>query len=295
MRLYPWLLFLGAISSAFGEMISEESTDLPPLHHPVEIGIPDSMTVPSEFPLGKQNELICDTCHGIEKLQEIPHEEVDVDRPDFLHYGPYSDLTDFCYHCHEEDDHQRYNLHSMIDDEGKIDDSGCIYCHMETPDPSLADQASELEFRLPKEKLCYGCHLKTPHLNALVHQVEVDEKILTIKRCSEQKYQLKLPLDDDGKVACITCHSPHQSGVIDPDRPEGRQVEENPVEEGIVYKRTAWSRVFTLDKADRLTELKAKQSIKLEAPEYQRVEKEILLRLPAKDGTLCLSCHEFED
>jgi hypothetical protein len=30
-------------------------------------------------------------------------------------------------------------------------------------------------------------------------------------------------------------------------------------------------------------------------PEYLRVEKEILLRLSAKDGTLCLSCHEFED
>jgi len=30
-------------------------------------------------------------------------------------------------------------------------------------------------------------------------------------------------------------------------------------------------------------------------PPYQRLKNEVLLRLPAKDGTLCLSCHEFEN
>lgn len=290
---YSFLLVI--LSSLSGVVIADEPYKLPPLHHPVEIPIPRGMTIPGEFPLGKQNELICDTCHGIEELKQIPLDEVDLDEADFLHFGPYRDLTDFCYHCHEEQDHERYNLHLMMDDQGEIDDSGCIYCHTEIPDPSIADQAGEMAFRLPKEKLCYGCHLKTPHLNALAHLKEPAQEILDLKHQAEEKHNVKLPLDDQGWIACITCHSPHQAGVIDVDAPEGRVVEENPVDEGVLYKRTAWGRVFSEDKATRLKALKAKQKIEYTMPEYQRVEKEILLRLPAKDGTLCLACHDFED
>jgi hypothetical protein len=53
--------------------------------------------------------------------------------------------------------------------------------------------------------------------------------------------------------------------------------------------------VFVNDKAQRLAKLKDRQQGSSDVPEYLRVEKEILLRLPAKDGTLCLACHEFED
>jgi hypothetical protein len=295
MKYLTYFLLFVIFGCFSGAVITDEPYKLPPLHHPVEIPIPTGMTIPSEFPLGKQKELICDTCHGIEDLQQIPLDEVDLDEPDFLHFGPYRDLTDFCYHCHEEQDHERYNLHLMIDDQGEIDDSGCIYCHTEIPDPNVADQAGDMEFRLPKEKLCYGCHLKTPHLNALTHLKEPPQETIDLKNRAEEKYNVKLPLDDQGWITCITCHSPHQSGVIDVDTPGGHVVDERPVEEGVLYKRTAWSRVFFKDKATRLLDLKAKQKIEFTMSEYQRVEKEVLLRLPAKDGTLCLSCHEFED
>jgi hypothetical protein len=152
-----------------------------------------------------------------------------------------------------------------------------------------------MAFRLPKEKLCYGCHLKTPHLNALTHQTEPAEEIRQVMHQAEKEHEVKLPLDDEGKIACITCHSPHQSGVIDPGKAAGRVVEDQPVEDGVVYSRSAWSRVFAKDKTQRLHELKVRQQMQAELPEYLRVEKEILLRLSAKDGTLCLSCHEFED
>jgi hypothetical protein len=261
----------------------------------VEIEVPGEMEIPGEWPLGDHSELICDTCHGIEKLTEIPLEEVDLDDPDFLNSGPYDDLTDFCYHCHEKQDHERYNLHLMLDERGNIDDSGCIYCHTEVPDPSVTNQADELEFRLPREKLCYGCHLKTPHLNAHQHLKEADEKLLNTKNQAEKKHHVELPLVDEGRIGCITCHSPHQEGVIDPKTPAGHVVEESPIDEGIIYKRTAWSRLFARDKVKRIETLKAEQPLNFSMPDYQRVEREILLRLPAKDGTLCLACHEFED
>jgi hypothetical protein len=183
----------------------------------------------------------------------------------------------------------------MLNEQEEIDDKGCIYCHMETPDPSVDELGSDMAFRLPKEKLCYGCHLKTPHLNALTHQTEPAEEIRQVMHQAEKEHEVKLPLDDEGKIACITCHSPHQSGVIDPGKAAGRVVEDQPVEDGVVYSRSAWSRVFAKDKTQRLHELKVRQQMQAELPEYLRVEKEILLRLSAKDGTLCLACHEFED
>jgi hypothetical protein len=67
------------------------------------------------------------------------------------------------------------------------------------------------------------------------------------------------------------------------------------VAEGIAYARTAWSVVFAKDKAQRLQEIEGNDLLEGRMPEYLRVEKELLLRLRAKDGTLCLSCHEFED
>jgi hypothetical protein len=274
---------------------ADENYNLPPLHHPVEIAVPASMDTHPQLPLGPHDELVCDTCHGIEDLKQIPLDEVDADAPGFLNLGPYRDLTDFCYHCHEEKDHQRYNLHLMLNEQGEIDDKGCIYCHMEAPDPSVDEQASEMVFRLPKAKLCYGCHLKTPHLNALNHQTEPTEEIRRKMRQAEIEHEVKLPLDDQGEIACITCHSPHQSGVIDPGKAAGKVVQDRPVEDGIAYSRTAWSRVFAKDKTQRLQTLLVKQQSKTALPEYLRIEQEVLLRLSAKDGTLCLSCHEFED
>ncbi len=278
-----------------GAMAAEEEYTLPPMHHPVAIAIPDSMQVAEGLPLDENGEMVCDTCHGIENLKEIAPDEVDIDDPAFLNLGPYPTLTDFCYRCHEKTGHERYNLHQMLDEKGELDERGCVYCHEETTDPRQADQADELTFRLPKAKLCYGCHLKTPHLNSLSHQVEPDERIREVMRRTEREQGIRLPLDDEGRVTCITCHSPHQAGVIDPDRPAGKLVEDGPVEEGITYRKTAWSLVFARDKSMRLHELHSKQEQRFADPAYQRVEKEILLRQSAKDGKLCLSCHEFED
>jgi hypothetical protein len=275
--------------------VAGEDYTLPPLHHPVGIQLPAEMTMPEDFTLGEHSELVCETCHGIENLEDIPLDEVDPDEDNFLHYGPYGDLTDFCYHCHEEQGHERYNLHVMLDREGEIDDSGCTYCHTEIPDPKETTEVEDLEFRLPKEKLCYGCHLKTPHLNALAHLQEPDEEMLQRIALAEEEQKVRLPLDSEGRVTCITCHTPHQSGVIDPDRAGGKSVEERSIDEGLLYQRTAWSRLFAEDKAVRMKALKEEHQKQFAQTHYQRVEKEILIRLPAKDGTLCLSCHEFED
>jgi hypothetical protein len=57
----------------------------------------------------------------------------------------------------------------------------------------------------------------------------------------------------------------------------------------VEYTEHSWSAVMKEDKRERL------EKIAMSLPMYKRIEKEVLLRLPAKDGTLCLSCHEFEN
>jgi hypothetical protein len=56
---------------------------------------------------------------------------------------------------------------------------------------------------------------------------------------------------------------------------------------GLEYRKHSWSDVIAADKRERLEKIAATLST------YQRIEKEVFLRLPAKDGTLCLSCHEL--
>ncbi|NOQ69717.1 MAG: hypothetical protein GQ573_06400, partial [Gammaproteobacteria bacterium] len=71
------------------------------------------------------------------------------------------------------------------------------------------------------------------------------------------------------------------------------QVVNHDMDKGLTYKKHTWNKVFIEDKKNRLNKLN-QQADKNHALNYQRIEKEILLRLPAKDGKLCLACHEFK-
>ncbi len=284
----------GLLAFCLAGSVAQADTDkLPPMHHVVGVPVSPDMKLPQTFPLGERRELICDTCHGVEDIEHLPEDEVDTRMPDFLHDGPYRALTEFCYRCHEKAEAQRNNVHVMFNAAGELDTQGCRYCHQETPDPRKPYERERMRFQLPRQKLCYGCHLKTPHLNALTHQSAPDEAMRETMRASERRLGVRLPLVEEDKVGCITCHTPHQSGVIDETHPGGRQVEDRAVKEGIAWRRTHWSRVFAEDKAERLAELQADSELPL--PEYQRAEQEILLRLSARDGTLCQACHRFED
>jgi hypothetical protein len=270
-----------------------ETEKLPSMHHVVGVVVSSNMNPPSDFTLGAQGELICDTCHGIAGIEELSPDEVDTLAADFLHAGPYRDLTQFCYNCHDKQAVQRYNVHVMLDESGELDTTGCTYCHQQAPDPEAEYRLDELRFRLPKAKLCLGCHLKTPHLNALTHQSAPSDEIRETMRDAQRRHGVRLPLVEEDKVGCITCHTPHQAGVIEATKPGGQQVEDRPVQKGIAWRRTHWSRTFAQDKAQRLADRFPDTQLTL--PEYLRAESEILLRLPARDGTLCQACHRFED
>lgn len=274
------LLFLAATAAA---------VEPPSRHHPVGVPVPDTMQLPEALQPDEHNRLACATCHGVDDLEELPADEVDPDAPDFLRGGPYPRLERFCFRCHDEKGYRRKNIHLQLDEEGKIRKAACTYCHRKVPDRKQPpENRTQLQLRLPPERLCLGCHLATPHLNALEHSRKPKEKQQRYMEESQQRLQVRLPLDSQGRVTCISCHSPHQKGVLDPDTPGGRQAAQRSVEEGPEYLPSRWAPVFAADKAERLKKLDARLR-------YRRLAGEVLMRLPARDGTLCKACHTFDD
>ena len=273
---------------------AEDDPELPVRHHPVEVMIPGNMQLPDEMKPDDRGRIICNTCHGIDNIEKKPRDELNKKDPDFLHGGPYRDLTKFCFRCHDDAEFQRKNIHIQRLKSGKTDKTTCQYCHEEQPDPNNRNARDDLKLRLPPGRICLGCHLKTPHLNAMLHQQEPDDTMRDYLHRIQDEQGVRMPLDESGKITCITCHTPHQKGVIPADQPGGRQVAESRVEDGVVYSQSKWAPIYATDKEQRLAEFSQEQGRPF-ALEYKRLAKEVLLRLPAKDGTLCQACHRFKD
>ncbi|MCH9697329.1 MAG: hypothetical protein K0U68_04420 [Gammaproteobacteria bacterium] len=279
-----------------------EKPETPPLHHVIDVSVDEAIELPETMPLESERKLQCKTCHGIEEINDMEFEDVDKNDPEFLNGGPYQPLTEFCTHCHQEKDYQRPNIHVMLDNNGEIKEDSCKFCHEEVLDRDKSYEPDDIKLRIPADRLCYSCHLKTPHLNSMEHQVEPDEDRAKLMKESAQRHNIILPLSRDGKVMCVTCHTPHQPGVIEDHLPAAKQVSDAEVKDGIQYKKdNPWQTIIADDKRDRLQKMLKKSSTKKQAvrikPEfnYQQIEKEVLLRLPAKDGTLCLACHSFDE
>ena len=290
------LLLLFLLFHSFAVDAKDEQ-QMPAMHHLFDIKPSQGISIPDTFPLNKNKQIDCQTCHGLKDMKDQDFEKIDKQDKDFFREGPYEKLTDFCYRCHDTKPYQRDNIHKMLDADGKIIKSICLYCHEEVLDPEEDqeenNERSELKLRLPPQNICYGCHLYTPHFNALSHQQKPDEDMKKRIRRYELEHKIILPLSNDGKVMCITCHSSHQLDVIDQQKPAGKQVVNYDIDKGLTYSKHPWNKVFIEDKKSRLNKLN-QQIDKNHVLNYQRIEKEILLRLPAKDGTLCMVCHEFE-
>lgn len=301
-----YLFFIFLIYTGTSLALTPE--EIGPLHlHPFDTEVPAKMKVPEEFPLGPGRLVVCDTCHGVRGLKDRPLKDIDRNDIDFLRGGLYGKLEKFCSRCHEEKDLKRPNIHKMLDEKEKLVKDNCEFCHMETPDPEKVGRGGPvwplqrqgnhtglpLQFRLPVEKLCLGCHLKTPHLNASNHLKKPSEEMKKVMDASEKRHNIIMPLDEEGRITCVTCHSSHEKGIVKEDRPGGKQVADTTLEEGIVYQGSPWNRIFMEDKKVRLEKLEKESGKRFEI-KYMRIKKEVLLRLPAKDGTLCRACHEFK-
>jgi hypothetical protein len=182
--------------------------------HPVDLQPSDAkrVKIPDDLPL-QGGKLTCLTCHDIyHQCQERV-----VDKYS-LRGAPYTRRSDFCFKCHDEKEYMMLDPHKQLDPDGEVIVEKCLYCHEEKPDEKQANY-EDLKFIGHIEILCQRCHvIRGNHAGNFDHMVKPSPEGLRKMKEMEEKFDIVLPLDADGKMTCITCHNPHERGVIPPDR-----------------------------------------------------------------------------
>ncbi len=150
----------------------------------------------------------------------------------------------------QDNEEEEENPHEeMIDDEFV-----CLDCHTDIPKEG---ETSPTYFLVdaPSEN-CLGCHDETMHPGSKVHLGEE---------------AAPLPGDENGKIACFSCHDPHPQGVI-----KGRTV----------YDAELTERQIKFLKLVVVPNLKEELKTEIDL----EMEKEVLLREPFNN--ICATCHE---
>ncbi len=175
------------------------------------------MRLPADFPL-QNGKVTCNTCHNIYlQCQKSEFSELS------LRDAPYKKRTDFCYKCHDRQKYQKLDPHDQISKTGEIVINKCLYCHDGKPDEKHAT-FNEVKFIGNIETLCRRCHLIEGNHSGNIDHLVIKPSPKGLKRMEtmKKKHGLILPLTEDGKMTCITCHNPHEKGVIPDDKPAAR-------------------------------------------------------------------------
>ena len=184
--------------------------------HPVNI-TPSSekrKRIPKDFPL-ENGKLTCLTCHDLyRQCQKRLFER------NSLRGAPYSQRVSFCYNCHVSGNYKENNPHQQLNDNNEIIIGTCLICHKEKPDEIHAT-FKDVTFIGNIEMICRRCHhIAGNHSGNHDHMKDIPSA-KGVKRIKlvEAKFHTVLPLNENGKMTCVTCHNPHEKGVIPENRP----------------------------------------------------------------------------
>jgi hypothetical protein len=158
--------------------------------------------------------------------------------------------------------------HHMTKPDGSLDTEKCPICH--NPDMGLA--RSKLE-------TCTLCHLETTHGGTLEH-VSASAAQVREAMADAPKDAVVLPLADDGRIFCGTCHLYHDPKVLG----------EAWLARGWIPPDTGLAAAVREGVSTRWTVLAEAADQKGQVGEFAtRGTRQ--LRLPVEDGKLCRQCH----
>lgn len=158
--------------------------------------------------------------------------------------------------------------HRMVGEDGRPDTQKCTVCHNE--DMSLTSPAAEL---------CTLCHSRNQHSGALRH-LEAQPSAVAHLLPSESESKVRLPLAEDGRLFCGTCHLFHDPAVS-----------------GEAPLASPWLPVTTglAGAVRRRLEARVEEAAGMEraatASGTFSIKGTTMVRLPVHDGTLCRHCH----
>lgn len=194
-----------------------------PIHgHPVNVRVEasGSVRIPSEFPL-HEDTMDCRTCHDVYiQCRDSESDKLLLKGQMLLRGTPYKSRLRFCYRCHDTGFFPRYNPHLQIGEAGQPMHDKCIYCHTDVPDETHTTYR-EVKLIGTYSELCKGCHYQTAQQPLHVRHLRKPTRDVVERMAHMQaEFKMVLPLDQDGKVTCVTCHNPHEQGLI-PDQRAG--------------------------------------------------------------------------
>jgi hypothetical protein len=186
--------------------------------HPTDIVPSDKKQtqIPDDLPL-EDGKVTCLTCHDLYRQCQ----ERVVDRYS-LRGMPYRKTTDFCFKCHDQSNYVMLDPHTQFDQRGEMVKEKCLYCHTEVPDEK---HVSREDPKLIGDLgvLCQRCHIRMAmRSGSFSHMQRPSAKTAAIMRTTEEKFAAILPLDEQGRTTCATCHNPHDKDVISAEKPAAK-------------------------------------------------------------------------
>jgi hypothetical protein len=176
----------------------------------------DMAKIPAELPLQK-GKITCLTCHDI--YWQCQKRRVDKNS---LRGLPFPKRSDFCYKCHDKANYLKLAVHTQLNAQGEIIVETCLYCHTDKPDESRA-RYQDVKFIGDLDPMCRRCHvIRGNHSGNFNHAVRPSPTTLARMQAIEKEFAIILPLDENGQLTCITCHNPHDKGVIQTESPAAR-------------------------------------------------------------------------
>ena len=179
--------------------------------------------IPDDFPLD-DGMITCTTCHDM-YLQCQHNDDLrryitsrkrkrNIIEIMFLRGGYLKKRTDICFKCHDEQKYKMLDPHNQLDANGDIIVEKCLYCHKVKPDTKTMF-FGDVELIGDLKILCQRCHGEYErHPGSVNHYLQPSPKLYTRMKIMEGEFGIVLPLDYEGKLTCVTCHNPHERGVI---------------------------------------------------------------------------------
>jgi hypothetical protein len=178
-------------------------------HHPLGVtSTPATWKMDfSKTPLEKEA-IVCISCHKpLECLGKTGREN-----PRFLRGGPFNSVEEFCARCHEGKNFSTLNPHDQIDESGEVYQKKCLYCHVVVP--NVAEGGEGLRYTDTYTALCISCHQTELHPYGKDHMRPLPKAMRDTLREYEERRLVRLPLGEENGVTCVTCHNPHERGLL---------------------------------------------------------------------------------
>lgn len=203
--------------------------------HPVDLKPSAAMAknIPYDIPL-ENGKLTCFSCHDISGDCR-PGKSATMLNRNLLRGSRVSHPMEFCFRCHKQENYRAYNAHDQLE-AGKPKTYICIWCHAGVPnlDSRLKDDASHA-LRSKSFGVCNNCHTvekdhptgkshmyATPttemkwHMSAYEMQPRMKlsfKQLLEYVRVTNRAPR-SIPLDENGRITCYSCHNPHEEGLF---------------------------------------------------------------------------------